>query len=72
MTMRESFEKFMKTKYTTTTETPWECWQAAFNMQQAEIDRLMLEYCPNEMSAEQVEEWGKHQRHAPDEFQDEQ
>lgn len=28
---------------------------------QAIIDRLMLEYCPDEMTAEQVEEWGKHQ-----------
>jgi hypothetical protein len=32
--------------------------------QQATIDRLMLEYCPSEMSAEQMEEWGKHQRRA--------
>jgi len=29
---------------------------------QAEIDRLMLEFCPNEMTPEQIEEWGKHQR----------
>jgi hypothetical protein len=28
---------------------------------QAKIDRLMLEYCPREMSHEQVEEWAKHQ-----------
>ena len=31
---------------------------------QAQIDRLMLEYCPEEMTPEQVEEWGKHQRPA--------
>lgn len=31
---------------------------------QAQIDRLMLEYCPDEMSTEQLEEWGKHQRPA--------
>jgi hypothetical protein len=44
-------------------------WQAfqhahklAWNAQQAEIDRLMLEYCPDEMTAEQLAEWGKHQR----------
>ncbi len=28
---------------------------------QAEIDRLMLEFCPGEMTQEQVEEWSKHQ-----------
>lgn len=28
---------------------------------QARIDELMLEYCPNEMSPEQIEEWEKHQ-----------
>jgi hypothetical protein len=28
---------------------------------QCAIDRLMLEFCPDEMTAEQVEEWGKHQ-----------
>jgi hypothetical protein len=28
---------------------------------QAIIDSLMLEFCPNEMSASQVEEWAKHQ-----------
>jgi hypothetical protein len=29
---------------------------------QARIDALMLEYCPDEMTPEQVEEWGRHQR----------
>lgn len=28
---------------------------------QAEIDALMIEYCPDEMTPEQLEEWGKHQ-----------
>lgn len=28
---------------------------------QAKIDALMLEYCPDEMTPEQVEEWGRHQ-----------
>jgi hypothetical protein len=28
---------------------------------QAKIDSLMMEYCPDEMTAEQIEEWGKHQ-----------
>lgn len=29
---------------------------------QAEIDRLMLEFCPDEMTPEQVDEWNRHQR----------
>ena len=29
---------------------------------QAHIDRLMLEYCPDEMTPEQLAEWGRHQR----------
>ena len=29
---------------------------------QAQIDRLMLEYCPDEMTDEQFENWAKHQR----------
>lgn len=28
---------------------------------QSRIDRLMLEYCPEDMSEEQTEEWAKHQ-----------
>jgi len=28
----------------------WEAYQAAHNAQQAEIDRLMLEFCPGEMT----------------------
>ena len=28
---------------------------------QAKIDSLMLEYCPEDMTAEQVAEWEKHQ-----------
>lgn len=33
---------------------------------QAIIDRLMLEYCPDEMSEEQFEEWARHQRPVED------
>ena len=36
--------------------------QRELNAKQAKIDALMLEYCPNEMTPEQIEEWGKHQR----------
>ena len=32
------------------------------NHLQAKIDQLMLEYCPEEMTEEQIAEWGKHQR----------
>lgn len=28
---------------------------------QARIDSLMLEFCPNEMTAEQLSNWAKHQ-----------
>ena len=28
----------------------------------AKLDRLMIEYCPDEMTPEQMENWGKHQR----------
>lgn len=28
---------------------------------QAKIDELMLEYCPDEMSKEQLDNWAKHQ-----------
>ena len=31
---------------------------------QAKIDALMLEYCPDEMTPEQLAEWGKRQRRA--------
>jgi len=29
---------------------------------EARIDQLMLEYCPDEMTPEQLERWGAHQR----------
>lgn len=32
----------------------------------ARIDALMLEHCPDEVTGEQVEEWGKHQRLSPE------
>lgn len=32
---------------------------------QAAIDRLMLEHCPDEMTPEQIAEWGRHQKPAP-------
>lgn len=32
---------------------------------QAKIDALMLEYCPDEMTPEQLEGWARHQAPAP-------
>lgn len=29
---------------------------------QAQIDELMLEYCPSEMSVTQIDEWEQHQK----------
>lgn len=29
---------------------------------QAKIDELMMEYCPDEMTEDQLVEWAKHQR----------
>lgn len=33
---------------------------------QAELDRLMLEYCPEQMTAEQLKNWAEHQAPVPD------
>lgn len=33
--------------------------------QQAKIDCLMLEFCPEDMTPEQMREWGRHQRPEP-------
>ena len=37
-------------------------YKAIAESNQAKIDELMLEYCPDEMTAEQLEEWAKHQQ----------
>ena len=39
--------------------------EAELAAKQAHIDRLMLEYCPDEMTATQMAEWASHQRAAP-------
>ena len=43
----------------------WKFWKAAWDSQQARIDALMLEHCPDEMTPEQMAEWAKHQVAAP-------
>lgn len=40
--------------------------ERALDAKQAEIDRLMLEHCPGEMTPEQTAEWAKHQRRVVD------
>ena len=35
--------------------------QAKLDAKQFEIDSLMLEYCPDEMTKEQMDSWGKYQ-----------
>lgn len=37
------------------------CMEREANSKQAEIDRLMLEYCPDEMTEVQKERWAAHQ-----------
>lgn len=39
--------------------------QRLCDAKQAKIDALMLEFCPEEMTPEQVKTWGEHQRVAP-------
>lgn len=34
----------------------------ALNAKQAKIDRLMMEFCPGEMSASQKRNWARHQK----------
>ena len=36
-------------------------WMTASHIKQAEIDRLMIEFCPKEMTKEQTANWYKHQ-----------
>lgn len=51
------------------TADAYDAWCAAYNMQQAEIDRLMLEFCPGEMTSQQIKEWGNAQKRAPEPYQ---
>ena len=39
-----------------------ECVMRVWNHQQAKIDELMLEYCPDEMTPEQLKEYEAHQK----------
>lgn len=44
-----------------------EDWIAALRAKQARIDELMMEYCPDEMSEAQLDEWARHQVAVPPE-----
>ncbi len=39
-----------------------ESWETEVNALQAKIDALMLEYCPEEMTKEQLDNWASHQK----------
>ena len=43
------------------TQVMWDAWCAAWDCQQASIDRLMLEWCPDEMAPEQMAGWADSQ-----------
>jgi len=40
---------------------PSKCAFCEIDRLQAKVDALMLEYCPDEMTPEQMDNWGKHQ-----------
>lgn len=42
--------------------------EEANQAKQAQIDELMLEYCPNEMTRDQVDEWARNQVVSSDEI----
>ena len=73
--IKGSFESWAKSKnlqltfgvdcknyYYPQTKAAWGAYNAAHDAQQATIDRLMLEYCPGEMTQEQMDEWASHQK----------
>lgn len=64
---QRAFEAWATAQWGHMASVPHNAWlgfEAAFNQQQAKIDRLMLEFCPQEMSDEQHAEWEASQRRA--------
>src|SRR5688572_27774244 len=71
MTTQDSFEAWIKSDWPEvdltrlpsgnyrikSTQDKWEGYRAAWSCQQASIDRLMLEFCPDEMGDEQMRKW---------------
>lgn len=67
--LRADFESWAKSAgISTAGYIPWQAYQAAHNAQQAIIDRLMLEWCPDEMSKEQMAAWESAQRRCGDDL----
>lgn len=69
MTKETSFEKWFKTKADSKIGNSldlcvhlFELIQEVWDMKQAKIDSLMLEYCPEDMTDTQIEEWAEHQK----------
>ena len=70
-----TFDEWNAEPYSRTFEDAWKAGAASRDAvveslrqqlaaKQAEVDALMLEYCPNEMSQEQLDNWAAHQRPA--------
>lgn len=63
----DTFEQFMLNKglkYITLSIDALNALREVWDCQQARIDALMLEHCPDEMSPEQLAEWERHQKPA--------
>ncbi len=71
--MRDGYEKWFTKKFghppmpldSRQVDFCWHSYQAVRQQlaaKQAEVDALMLEYCPSEMSQEQLDTWAAHQR----------
>ena len=69
MTFNEWFESYAPTAPETLDDCGNDAWKAGAASRDAEvaflqsrIDELMLEYCPNEMTKDQLDNWAAHQR----------
>lgn len=71
--MSKEFNEWFKSQQGTPYYSYWDFAKAAWDYQQAKIDALMqgsfgsdephlLEYCPEEMTEDQLEEWKKSQK----------
>lgn len=65
MTLPAAMQATIKDSMARHESNSWVFWKAAWDSQQARIDALMLEHCPDEMTVEQMAEWAKHQVAAP-------
>lgn len=51
----------LRVKWIEVEASVWEAQQARIAELQAKYDALMLEFCPEEMTADQFQEWGRNQ-----------